>query len=233
MALVGRDREMGEVGRLLGRAAAGRGDVLAVVGVPGAGKTAVLDAAAALARERGFEVLRGSPAVGQPGLFVWAQVLRDAGAPESVGVRLLGDPGPLDLDRAARELATGGRRLIVIDDLDRGGDQAIGLLAVLAARVTAVPMAVIAASSTPLGVGSELRLGPLSEDQVAALVGPARPETRRAVWVASRGLPGPARSLAAGVAGLPEDQDAVAHLALHAPSQAWFLGVDVNLVRLG
>jgi hypothetical protein len=96
-------------------------------------------------------VLRGSPAAGQPGLFVWAQVLRDAGALESVGVRLLGDPGPLDLDRAARELATGGGRLIVIDDLDRGGDQAIGLLAVLAARVTAVSTVVIAASSMPWG----------------------------------------------------------------------------------
>jgi tetratricopeptide (TPR) repeat protein len=232
VAVVGRDRELGEVGRLLDRAAAGRGDVLAVVGVPGAGKTALLDAAVALGRERGFAVFRGSPAVGQPGLFVWAQVLRDAGTPESVGARLLGDPGPLDLDRAARELVTGGRRLIVIDDLDRGGGQAAGLLPVLAARVAAMPAAVIAASGTPLGVGSELRLGPLSEDEVAALAGLTRPEIRRAVWVASRGLPGPARSLAADLAGLPEDQDALVHLALHAPSQAWFLGVDVNLVRL-
>ena len=232
MAVVGRDRELGEVGRLLDRAAAGRGDVLAVVGVPGAGKTALLDAAAALGREQGFAVLRGSPAAGQPGLFVWAQLLRDAGAPESVGVRLLGDPGPLDLDRAARELVTGGRRLIVLDDLDRGGSQAAGLLPVLAARVAAVPAVVITASGTPLGVGSELRLGPLSEDEVAALAGLARPEIRRAVWVASRGLPGPARSLAAGLAGLPDGQDALVHLALHAPSQAWFLGVDVNLIRL-
>ena len=168
-------------------------------------------------------MFRRSPAAGQPGLFVWAQVLRDAGAPESVGVRLLRDPGPLDLDRAARAV-TGGRRLIVIDDLDRGDGQASGLLPVLAARVAAVPTAVIAASGTPLGVGSELRLGPLSEDEVATLAGLARPETRRAVWVASRGLPGPARSLAVGLAGLPEDQDALVHLALHAPSQAWFLG---------
>ena len=232
MAVVGRDRELGEVGRLLDRAAAGLGDVLAVVGVPGAGKTALLDAAAALGRERGFAVFRGSPAAGQPGLFVWAQLLRDAGAPESVGVRLLGDPGPLDLDQAARELVAGGRRLIVIDDLDRGGGQAAGLLPVLAGRVAAVPAAVIAASGTPLGVGSELRLGPLSEDEVAAVAGLTRPEIRRAVWVASRGLPGPARSLAAGLADLPEGQDALVHLALHAPSQAWFLGVDVNLVRL-
>jgi len=232
VAVVGRDRELGEVGRLLDRAAAGRGDVLAVVGVPGAGKTALLDAAAALGRERGFAVLRGAPATGQPGLFVWVQVLRDAGAPEPVGVRLLGDPGPLDLDRAARELVTSARRLIVIDDLDRGDGQALGLLPVLAARVAAGPTAVIAASGTPLGVGSELRLGPLSEDEVAALAGLAGPEIGRAVWVASRGLPGPARSLAAGLAGLPDGQDALVHLALHAPSQAWFLGVDVNLVRL-
>jgi DNA-binding NarL/FixJ family response regulator len=57
-ALVERERELAEVARLLDRARAGDGAVLLLEGPAGIGKTAVLDAAAALGT--GFRVLRGS-----------------------------------------------------------------------------------------------------------------------------------------------------------------------------
>ena len=45
MRLVGRDREVAAVGLLLDRAAAGTGGVLVVYGPPGAGRTALAEAA--------------------------------------------------------------------------------------------------------------------------------------------------------------------------------------------
>jgi hypothetical protein len=56
--------------------------------------------------------------------------------------------------------------------------------------------------------------------------------TGRALWVASRGLPGAALSLARELPGLAATQDAVVHLALRAAPAAAFLDVDANLVRL-
>jgi hypothetical protein len=79
VAVVGRERELREAGRLLDRAAGGAGGMLILVGAPGSGKTALAEAAADEARRRGFEVLRGSPPAGQPGRLVWAQLMRDAG----------------------------------------------------------------------------------------------------------------------------------------------------------
>ena len=50
--LVQRDDELAEVAALLRRAQAGEGGVLLLQGLPGIGKTALLDAAAAMASER-------------------------------------------------------------------------------------------------------------------------------------------------------------------------------------
>jgi DNA replication protein DnaC len=66
VAVVGRERELREAGRLLDRAAGGAGGLLAFTGAPGSGKTALAEAAADEARRRGFEVLWGSPPAGQP-----------------------------------------------------------------------------------------------------------------------------------------------------------------------
>src|SRR5437867_3244703 len=55
---------------------------------------------------------------------------------------------------------------------------------------------------------------------------------RHALWAASRGLPGPARSLSAALAGLPPDGDPVVQLALLAESAEGFLDIDAGLVRL-
>ena len=53
-----------------------------------------------------------------------------------------------------------------------------------------------------------------------------------ALWVASRGLPGVAVSLARELADLAGNQDPVVHLALRAVPATAFLDVDANLVRL-
>jgi hypothetical protein len=229
----GRQREMQAIGRLLERAGAGTGGLLVVMGPAGSGKTAMAEAAACAGHRRGFDVLRASPAGGQPGRLVWAQLLRDTGAPDGLAASLLGpDAGPLHLDSAARHLVGGPARLIVIDDVDRGGPDAVEVLSVVAARCAGAATVVVATTSAPLGLGPELRLGGLSEQDLAAAVGGVDGEAGRALWVASRGLPGVARRLADELAGPGHHDDPVVHLALRAPSTTAFLDVDANLVRL-
>ena len=231
--VAGRRREIDQITRLLERARGGAGGLLVLVGPAGSGKTAIAEAAVGQARRRGFDVLRASPALGQPGRLVWAQLLRDTGAPDDLAANLLGgDAGPLDLDSAARHLLIASPRLIVVDDVDRGGPDAVEVLSVAAARCAATATALIATAAAPLGLGPELRLGALSEQDLAAAMGVLDAEAGHALWVASRGLPGVARRLADEIAHLGEHDDPVVHLALQAPSAAAFLDVDTSLVRL-
>src|SRR5262249_58979840 len=139
---------------------------------------------------------------------------------------------PLDLDRRAEVLASGAPRLVVVDDLDRGGRAAVEVLPVLAARVAGSATAVVVTAAEALGTGQEIRVGPLGEDDLGALVGEDRPEVRRALWLASGGLPGPGLSLAAELGDPGTVADPVAQLALRAPSRATFLEVDPPLIRL-
>jgi hypothetical protein len=125
----------------------------------------------------------------------------------------------------------GPRRLITIDDLDRGGPDAMVMLAVLAGRLIAAPLAVLVTSQTRLGIGREVWLSPLSTAAIGAVTGETRPDVRHALWVASLGMPGPAR---AGVETVDVDLggDPVVTLALSALSDEGFLEVDSGLVSL-
>ena len=231
--IAGRRRELEQIGRLLDRAGSGAGGVLVVVGPRGSGKTALVEAATIEARRRGLDVLRASPAEGQPGRLVWAQLLRDTGAPDGLAADLVdAEARPLDLDSAARHLVSGPARLIVVDDVDRGGPEAVEVLAVLAARSAAAATAVIATAATPVGLGPELRLGGLSERDLTAALGGLDAEAGYALWVASRGFPGIARQLADELTDLGKHDDPVVHLALRVPSTAAFLDVDTSLIRL-
>jgi hypothetical protein len=229
----GRGREAAEVDRLLERAGSGTGGLLVFSGPAGSGKTSTAEAAAGEARRRGFDVLRASPPGGQRGRLVWAQLLRDTGAADGLVAGLLGDEaGPLELDNAARHLVSGSPRLIVVDDIDRGGRDAVEMLSLVAARCAVTATAVIATAAWPLGLGQELRLEGLSEEELVAALGDLDPEAGHALWVASRGLPGVARPLAKELAGLGAGEDPVVHLALRAASTAAMHDVDANLVRL-
>src|ERR1700745_1499506 len=110
MGLVGRSAEVGELAALLDRAAAGFGGGTTPVGGARSGKSALAAEAAALARDRGFEVAGGSPVRGRPGRLVWAGLLDDLGAGPEVTRALLGDSGPLGTSMAVRLLTGGTRR---------------------------------------------------------------------------------------------------------------------------
>src|SRR6202035_2950468 len=118
----------------------------------------------------------------------WARLLADAGAPDDLASRVLGDAGPLALDGAARVLSGRRRRLLVIDDIDHGGAAALRLLETVAARAATGETAVVVTSALPLGVGTQLQLTGLSEDDLAAVLPGLAPQDRRAVWLASAGL---------------------------------------------
>jgi tetratricopeptide (TPR) repeat protein len=231
VVLVGRDDELAEVERLLDRARRGAGGALVLTGPAGVGKTSMLNASDELATRRRFDVVHTSPSPGQPGRLMWAQLLQAADHRE-VAALLLTDEDPLFLDAAARLLLSERPRLIAVDDIDRGGADCVGFLAILASRLRRAPTVVLATASAPLGVTPELQLRPLREEDLIVLVGQLPAETRRALWIASRGLPGAARSLAAELERLPPGKDPLVHLALHVPSNAAFLEVDVTLVRL-
>ena len=223
---------MAEVRRLLDRAADGRGGVLAVSGPPGSGRTELAVAAAREAASRGFEVLRTAAVRGQPGPLAWARLLADAGAADDLASRALGDMGPQALDAVARALGSGNRRLLVIDDIDYGGAAALQVLQMVTARAAVTSTAVVVTSVLPVGVGTELRLGGLSEDELATVLPGLELQARHAVWLASGGLPGVAQSLAADLAASADQAHPLVRLALTAPSQADFLDIDTGLVRL-
>jgi hypothetical protein len=149
MGLAGRSAEFGELAPLLDRAAAGFGGVITLVGAAGSGKSSLAAAAAALARDRGFEVIGGSSVRGRPGRLVWAGLLEDIGAGPKVTRALLDDSGPPDIGAAVRLLAAGTRRLIVVDDVGLGGLEAVDMLALVAARLVTGSTAVLATAATP------------------------------------------------------------------------------------
>jgi tetratricopeptide (TPR) repeat protein len=231
--VAGRRAELAEVGRLLDGASRGSGGLLIISGPAGSGKTLIAESAAAAARDRGFEVLWARPADGQPGRLAWARLLRDAGAPDGLVAGLIdGDAGPLDLDAAAAHLVSGTPRLIVIDDVDRGGPDAAAMLRVVASRCQHSPVAVLATCASPPGLEPDLRLGGLTEAELAEALGDLDPETCHALWLASRGLPGVARRLARALADRADGADPVVRLALESTASTLFLAVDTNLVRL-
>src|SRR5690242_19627446 len=232
MGPVGRVAELGEIDALLEAAAAVSGGAVTLVGPQGSGKTALIAAAAEMARQRGLQVCGATPVRGQPGRLDWAQLLPDAGATEE-DTRALLDRGDLPTASAALRALTAGRpRLIVIDDIDTGGQDAVEVLALVASRVVVSSTAVLAAAGTPLGVGRDLKLAGLGEVELGQVIGDMPAEQQHTVWVASGGMPGIARLLAGQLDSLPPGRDALVHLALHAAQRGEFLAVDDGLVRL-
>ncbi len=205
---------------------------MTLVGPTGSGKSSLVSAVADKARRDGFEVFGASPVFGQPGRLVWAQLLGDVGAGPAITTAVMSAEEPLEASVVVRQLLSDHKRLIVVDDIDTGGQDAIELLGLLAGRLVASSTAVVASSRSPLGVGPELTLGGLSEDDLEVVVGELGADERHAVWVASRGLPGAARALGRQLHDLPNGREPFVHLALNAVPRLEFLAVDDGLVRL-
>lgn len=186
---------------------------------------------AGLGRARGLEVVRAARLPGRPGRWVWCQLLREVGAAE-VATRLWDEVGSAVVDSAAAALASSSPRLIVVDDLDKGGRQAVEVLEVLAGRVSTCPVVVVVTASRELGVGRNTWLAPLSVSQISTLTGEKRPDVVEAMWTGAQGRPGPALALAAALDGLDGEADPVVAVALAAGSSESFLGLDTGLIRL-
>ncbi|MFG1604814.1 AAA family ATPase [Actinoplanes sp. NPDC049265] len=170
--------------------------------------------------------------------------LADAAAAEARArgldvVRAAGDAVGATVDGHAD---SGRPRLVVLDDLDRAGPDAV---AELHRRAPRLPSGATAILATVGGSAGDLRLAPLTRTEVAALVPGLSPDAAYAVWLASAGRPGTALDLAAeltsavrpGAAtdlagGFPGDGDVLVGLALSIPSRAEFLDLDVALIRL-
>ena len=192
----------------------------------------LIRAAAHRARIRGFEVLGAAAVRGQPGRLLWAQLLTDAGAAEEAARGLLHQTDPVASSAALKALTTGPRRLILVDDVDIGGTDAVEVLALLAARIVVGSIAVVTTATTALGIGRDSMLSGLRESELAAVIGERPAAQQKAIWVASGGLPGTARMLASQLDGLPSGRDPLVHLALHAVQRGEFLHVDDGLIRL-
>ncbi len=141
----------------------------------------------------------------------------------------------LDVDepeRFASALVTEAPGLLVIDNADAGGPQAIRVLSALASRSAASATAVLACATNGIGIGPELHVTPLARSDHDILFARLSPAARDALWVGSLGIPGVALMLAAVLDGTPPDADPVVELALRRTSSAEFLDVDVTLVSL-
>ena len=212
----------------LSAAAERRGSLLVVSGPSGAGRTAIADAACAEARQREFAVLRAAAVATRPGRLLWAQLLRDVGEADAAAA-VMNARTPLELDAAA-VLSAGECRLIVVDDIDLGGAEAIDVLAVLTSRLGGSSTLVVTTSVAPLGFGVDVVLPQLGEADVRGLVPGLDVDAAHALRVAGRGLPGPMLSLARHLD--ESDEDPLVALALAAESRVEFLEVDADLVTL-
>ncbi len=231
-ALVGRAVEIADLVGVVDGAVAGRGELVCVVGPHGAGKTALVAVLIEAARKREVEVLATSVLAGQSGRGAWVRLLADAGAAAE----------SLDVLRTGQDVVTVGAvlgrlvvmrpRLVVVDDVDLGGPDGFEVLELLATRLIGGSTAVVVTSSRPLGLGRQLGVTGLTEQDLAAALPGVDPAHRHAVWVASRGLPGAARELSAALGDLPTGRDPLVHLGLAAVARSEFLSVDDDLVRL-
>ena len=143
-ALLGRERELGQIDALLDRIADGNACVVVVTGEAGVGKTALLDAQVRRAADRGFAVAIGRCAASEsPPYWPWPRVLRTLGSPdEPVGGPTAGGRAALFAAAADRlEQASAERPVfIAIDDLQWADESSLALGSFLAAAAAGLRM---------------------------------------------------------------------------------------------
>ncbi len=210
-ALFERDRQLHAVRRLLASAAAGRGGIVAFVGDPGTGKTAVIDEAATQAC--GFRIVRARGSVPERDLpFAYAEQFLGVDALVAPVAGLGGETGEgaghLIERRAAvfgqaqaelRRMSDEGPVLVALDDLHWADPDSLALIGFLARRVQRLPVAIVAgmrawpvaAAATVRNLGAEdpdlavvEPVGALGPESTATLLGAllARPLDAEVVW---------------------------------------------------
>jgi DNA-binding CsgD family transcriptional regulator/tetratricopeptide (TPR) repeat protein len=191
LRLVGRGRELGQLGRALDAAQAGTGTTALVGGEAGIGKTRLATELAARARGAGFEVLLGRSIdlVGtelpyQP----FAEALRPLGALQRDGRAAGSQLGVFEQALALlTECAASAPVLLVLEDLHWADTSTLDLLVFLAHNLHHRPVVLLATyrADEPASVGRlrrlaegvrrsgsalVLELGPLEREELAALL---------------------------------------------------------------
>jgi tetratricopeptide (TPR) repeat protein len=134
-ALVGRTRELAQLDAVLDRVAGGHASIVVIAGEAGLGKTALLDAAARRADDRGFAVAVGRCAASEsPPYWPWPRVLRAlSGSDEHVDGAAVGGRAALFAAAADRlEQASVERPVfLAIDDLQWADESSLALASFL------------------------------------------------------------------------------------------------------
>jgi class 3 adenylate cyclase len=211
--LIGRTRELEALDRVLDRAAGGAaGELVAVLGHAGVGKTRLLRAFAERARERALVLTASCPTYGGPGAVeVVGQLLAQAGRagddtrPPDVSVDTA-DPRSMfgGVRRVLEALARTRPVMVLLDDVHRAEQDLLDLVEYLHTFAGAGLLLVVAARPEPpapwpgwnlRAAGTVLQLEPLGEAEAAELA--AR------LLGAGRAAGGIARQVAAWAEGNP------------------------------
>ncbi|HVM66431.1 MAG TPA: AAA family ATPase, partial [Acidimicrobiales bacterium] len=195
-AVIGRRSQLAVLDIARRDAAEGTGRIVLVCGEPGIGKTRLVEEAARRARADGFTVAWAScwEGDGAPPLWPWTQVLDGLGAAATIDVGAVDAGSGAGVAGAARfpvyaavlaaledACARFGQVMLVFDDLHWADGDSTAMLAFVALRLRALPLAIVAAFrpdemperdlATLTRVGEPLALGGLTVDEVAELVG--------------------------------------------------------------
>lgn len=148
--LVGRERELDELTRLLDDAAGRRGRSALLVGEPGIGKTSLAEEVAVRARDRGFRVAWGRcPVADAPAYWPWAQVLTDVtGDDDLLGRGSFGTREELAATVAESLAAAAAYRplLVVVEDVHWIDAGSAALLEFLLGSLGGQPLLVLVSS---------------------------------------------------------------------------------------
>jgi DNA-binding CsgD family transcriptional regulator/tetratricopeptide (TPR) repeat protein len=245
--LVGRDRELADIGKALADAAAGHGRLVLVSGAAGIGKSRLAGAAAELAAARGFDVAR-SYAIDDPGappLWPWTRLIRGWPGADAL------PQAPREPDAAARftlfvaisdvlfDRANAQPLLVILEDLHWADPSSHDLLRHVAAGLVSVPLCLLVTyrDAPPVPALAEVAgrdgarpvaVSPLTCDEIAAwlpdLIGRSDPALAAALHESTGGV---ALLVRLAAQDLTESDDADAHRpALRAFASARLAALD-------